>query len=139
MQITTLEIPLELKLSTLFRMSPGDYCPGDECDGTIEKVVLTWAEGSLDGEGHCAKCGEAWTLIEVPSMGDAMDEPEPMDKPGPPPGNRDEELQAAYYSDKAKLAADLRVELAKLKEEGGEELEIQILQRKLEMAEYVGD
>jgi hypothetical protein len=132
MKVTTLEIPLELKLSTLFRMSPGDYCPGDECDGIIEKVVLTWAEGSLDGEGHCAKCGEAWTLIEVPSMGDAMaEEPEPEPEPDRGPGG--------YYDDKAKLARSLRAELAALKEKGGEELEIQILERRLEMAEYVGD
>lgn len=128
MKVTTLEIPLELKLSTLFRMSPGDYCPGDDCDGIIEKVVLTWAEGSLDGEGHCAKCGEAWTLIEVPSMGDAMaEEPEPDRGPG------------GYYDDKAAEARYLRVELAKAKENGAEELEIKILERKLEMAEYVGD
>lgn len=75
--VTVIEVPLQMKLAVLLRISPGDPCPDTKCDGHISNVRMTWDLSGLDGHGECSQCLEKWTTIEVPSYGDVHDETKP--------------------------------------------------------------
>ena len=64
----TFDPSINITLSSLIGMRPGDKCPGAEteqkCPGFIAEITIEWTSDVFTGDAKCDYCGHCWTLAE---------------------------------------------------------------------------
>lgn len=65
-------IPCQVQLIDVFGQSPGDPCPDDKCTGELVSIEAKWTSDSFTADAICGTCGSAWTLVEIPTLGDIL-------------------------------------------------------------------